>query len=230
MKTKSILTKTIAVAALSLAGIGAINQLDNNEAQAAVVQNDAVVYTTTQATTVYNNYENPVATGQTLAAGTNWKIVKTAYDSKGQKWYDLGLNQWVLATNYTTSQNTQARQENTYTQTQTPAQQTTQASQSQSSYTYSNVNYTPKTTTTSSYSSIATGSEASAKAWIASKESGGSYSARNGQYVGKYQLSSSYLNGDYSAANQERVADNYVKSRYGSWSAAKNFWQANGWY
>ena len=230
MKTKSILTKTIAVAALSLAGIGAINQLDNNEAQAAVVQNDAVVYTTIQATTVYNNYENPVATGQTLAAGTNWKIVKTAYDSKGQKWYDLGLNQWVLATNYTTSQNTQARQENTYTQTQTPAQQTTQASQSQSSYTYSNVNYTPKTTTTSSYSSIATGSEASAKAWIASKESGGSYSARNGQYVGKYQLSSSYLNGDYSAANQERVADNYVKSRYGSWSAAKNFWQANGWY
>jgi hypothetical protein len=230
LKTKSILTKTIAVAALSLAGIGAINQLDNNEAQAAVVQNDAAVYTTTQATTVYNNYENPVATGQTLAAGTNWKIIKTAYDSKGQKWYDLGLNQWVLATSYTTNQNTQARQENTYTQTQTPAQQTTQASQSQSSYTYSNVNYTPKTTTTSSYSSTATGSEASAKAWIASKESGGSYSARNGQYVGKYQLSSSYLNGDYSAANQERVADNYVKSRYGSWSAAKSFWQANGWY
>ncbi|MGK4073749.1 hypothetical protein [Lactobacillus crispatus] len=230
MKTKSILTKTIAVAALSLAGIGAINQLDNNEAQAAVVQSDAVVYTTTQATTVYNNYENPVATGQTLAAGTNWKIIKTAYDSKGQKWYDLGLNQWVLATNYTTSQNTQARQENIYTQTQTPAQQTTQVSQSQSSYTYSNVNYTPKTTTTSSYSSTATGSEASAKAWIASKESGGSYSARNGEYVGKYQLSSSYLNSDYSAANQERVADNYVKSRYGSWSAAKNFWQANGWY
>ena len=213
MKTKSILTKTIAVAALSLAGIGAINQLDNNEAQAAVVQNDAVVYTTTQATTVYNNYENPVATGQTLAAGTNWKIIKTAYDSKGQKWYDLGLNQWVLATSYTTSQNTQARQEN-----------------SQSSYADSNANYTHKATTTSSYSSTATGSEASAKAWIASKESGGSYSARNGQYVGKYQLSSSYLNGDYSAANQERVADNYVKSRYGSWSAAKNFWQANGWY
>ena len=92
------------------------------------------------------------------------------------------------------------------------------------------MNYTPKTTTTSSYSSTATGSEASAKAWIASKESGGSYSARNGQYVGKYQLSSSYLNGDYSAANQERVADNYVKSRYGSWSAAKSFWRANGWY
>ncbi len=43
-------------------------------------------------------------------------------------------------------------------------------------------------------------------------------------------LSASYLGGDYSAANQERVADNYVKSRYGSWSNAQSFWQANGWY
>lgn len=88
------------------------------------------------------------------------------------------------------------------------------------------------TTNTSnvSYTSNASGSEASAKAWIAGRESGGSYGARNGQYVGKYQLSASYLNGDYSAANQERVADNYVKGRYGSWSAAKSFWQANGWY
>ncbi|NEZ69842.1 LysM domain-containing protein [Pediococcus pentosaceus] len=86
---------------------------------------------------------------------------------------------------------------------------------------------TPATTTTTS---TVSGGEASAKAWIANKESGGSYSAANGQYVGKYQLSSSYLNGDYSAANQERVADNYVKSRYGSWSAAKSAWLSQGWY
>ncbi|MCW6149496.1 LysM domain-containing protein, partial [Lactiplantibacillus plantarum] len=64
----------------------------------------------------------------------------------------------------------------------------------------------------------------------AGKESGGSYSARNGQYIGKYQLSASYLNGDYSAANQERVANRYVASRYGSWSNAKSYWLANGWY
>ncbi|MFV5784530.1 peptidoglycan-binding protein LysM, partial [Pediococcus acidilactici] len=30
--------------------------------------------------------------------------------------------------------------------------------------------------------------------------------------------------------NQERVADAYVASRYGSWSAALAFWNANGWY
>ena len=82
----------------------------------------------------------------------------------------------------------------------------------------------------SSYTSNVSGSEAAAKAWIAGRESGGSYSARNGQYIGKYQLSASYLGGDYSAANQERVADNYVKSRYGSWTGAQKFWQANGWY
>jgi len=70
----------------------------------------------------------------------------------------------------------------------------------------------------------------SAKEWIANKESGGSYSARNGQFIGRYQLSSSYLNGDYSEANQERVANSYVSERYGSWDNAKNFWLSNGWY
>lgn len=41
---------------------------------------------------------------------------------------------------------------------------------------------------------------------IAQRESSGSYDATNGQYIGRYQLSASYLNGDYSPANQERVA------------------------
>ena len=81
-----------------------------------------------------------------------------------------------------------------------------------------------------SYTSNASGSEAAAKAWIAARESGGNYGATNGQYIGKYQLSASYLNGHYSAANQERVADQYVASRYGSWQNAQAHWQANGWY
>ena len=74
------------------------------------------------------------------------------------------------------------------------------------------------------------GSEAEAKEWIAQKESGGSYTATNGRYIGRYQLTDSYLNGDYSAENQERVADAYVAGRYGSWTVAKNFWLNNGWY
>lgn len=70
----------------------------------------------------------------------------------------------------------------------------------------------------------------SAKEWIAQKESGGSYTATNGQYQGRYQLSASYLGGDHSQENQEHVADSYVAGRYGSWEAAKAFHIANGWY
>lgn len=108
-----------------------------------------------------------------------------------------------------------------------------QAAQAQAtSYNNTNTTTTSTTTTTSSssYTSTVSGDEATAKAWIANKESGGSYTAQNGQYYGKYQLSSSYLNGDYSAANQEQVADNYVKNRYGSWTNAQQFWQTHGWY
>ena len=89
---------------------------------------------------------------------------------------------------------------------------------------------TVASTEASAPATTVSGSEAEAKEWIAQKESGGSYTATNGQYIGRYQLTDSYLNGDYSAANQERVADAYVAGRYGSWTAAKNFWLNNGWY
>lgn len=77
---------------------------------------------------------------------------------------------------------------------------------------------------------VASSSEQAARDWIASRESGGSYTAQNGNYYGKYQLSSAYLGGDYSAENQERVADSYVLNRYGSWANAKSHWLQNGWY
>ena len=106
------------------------------------------------------------------------------------------------------------------------------------SYSYNNNNnysYNANTNTQAAnsgynYQASGSSSEEAAKTWIANKESGGSYTATNGQYIGKYQLSASYLNGDYSAANQERVANQYVTSRYGSWVAAQQFWQSHGWY
>lgn len=72
--------------------------------------------------------------------------------------------------------------------------------------------------------------EASARAFIIMKESGGNYNARNGRYIGAYQLTNTYLNGDYSPENQDRVAENYVRNRYGSWMAAAQFWVSHGWY
>lgn len=89
---------------------------------------------------------------------------------------------------------------------------------------------TPQATTTVSASDGLSAEDVAAKEWIAQKESSGSYTAQNGQYYGRYQLSLSYLNGDLSPENQEKVANQYVVNRYGSWSAAKNFWLANGWY
>lgn len=86
------------------------------------------------------------------------------------------------------------------------------------------------TVTISTYSSNLSAEDVAAKEWIAIKESSGSYDARNGIYIGRYQLTNTYLNGDYSPENQERVADAYVAGRYGSWSAAKAFWLVNGWY
>ncbi|TAS81832.1 transglycosylase, partial [Lactiplantibacillus plantarum] len=86
-------------------------------------------------------------------------------------------------------------------QTSQTQAQPSQASQTQSSQTQTSKPAAQTTTqrlvSTSNYSN--NGSDSAAKAWIAGKESGGSYSARNGQYFGKYQLSASYLNGDYSA-------------------------------
>ena len=89
---------------------------------------------------------------------------------------------------------------------------------------------TTQATTTVSASDGLSAEDAVAKEWIAQKESSGSYTAQNGQYYGRYQLTITYLNGDLSPANQEKVANQYVVNRYGSWSAAKNFWLANGWY
>ena len=304
MKFQSILTKSLAAAALTATGLVALNSQNTNDAQAAtIVQNDTNVVTINNANStvaVWDGIENANFTGKELVHGTTWKVVRTAYDARGNKWYDLGANQWIMAKYtveggnaasaqvatpvapqaQTTVQAPVQKQETAQvqqTKTATPAasqqvsaqpaqaqtkqapvasaQQTTQVQAPKTNYNYNvqrtysapvqqqrtysyapaqkqttQVAQTAQTQATTSYTSNVSGSEAAAKAWIAGRESGGSYSARNGQYIGKYQLSASYLGGDYSAANQERVADNYVKSRYGSWTGAQKFWQTNGWY
>ena len=150
-----------------------------------------------------NNLSNPnlIFVGQQL---------KVNNDNNGQAVAQQNTNNNAqVAQQQITSQNTQAQ-----ASTQQSASQNTQAQASNSS----------------NYSSNVSGSDAAAKAWIAQHESSNNYNARNGQYIGKYQLSASYLNGDYSPANQERVADQYVAQRYGSWTNAQRFWEANGWY
>ena len=118
--------------------------------------------------------------------------------------------------------------------TQQSAQTTQQASQQQTVQQASQQQTTQQAsqqqTMQTTQQAVASSSEQAARDWIASRESGGSYTAQNGNYYGKYQLSSAYLGGDYSAENQERVANSYVLNRYGSWANAKSHWLQNGWY
>ena len=154
-----------------------------------------------------NNLSNPnlIFVGQQL---------KVNNDNNGQAVAQQNTNNNAQAAQQqATSQNTQAQASTQQAAQQQSASQNTQAQASNNNY-----------------SSSVSGSDAAAKAWIAQHESSNNYNARNGQYIGKYQLSASYLNGDYSPANQERVADQYVAQRYGSWTNAQRFWEANGWY
>lgn len=188
-KFKSVLVKLSAGAAIAMAGVATVNATQSSQVQAAT-QVVTVNYVPGYGIAVWNNFQNGQTTGQYLKHGSSYKVIKTAKDAQGNVWYDLGMNQWIMA-KYTVNGTT------------APAQAASQSANS---------------------------AETAAKNWIANKESGGNYNARNGQYIGKYQLSAAYLGGNYSPANQERVANNYVKSRYGSWVNAKNFWIRHGWY
>lgn len=254
---------------MALTGVAAIGLGTNGQADAATIGDSVTVdYIDGQSIATWSNYYTATVTGS-VKDGSSWKVVKTARDASGEKWYKIGKRQWIMAkytTEATTASNSTYNANTTSTNTannttSSTTGYTTSYSSSANNYGYgSSYNYSYSANTgsanTSSYSASTTSSstsaststasastssstststsssssEEAAKAWIASKESGGSYTASNGNYYGKYQLSLSYLNGDTSAANQEKVANSYVQSRYGSWTAAKAFWQANGWY
>ena len=101
MKFQSILTKSLAAAALTATGLVALNSQNTNDAQAAtIVQNDTNVVTINNANStvaVWDGVENAHFTGKELVHGTTWKVIRTAYDAMGNKWYDLGANQWIMA-------------------------------------------------------------------------------------------------------------------------------------
>ena len=268
LNIKSNVLKSVFAAGLAFDWRAAIGLGTNGQADAATIGDSVTVdYIDGQSIATWSNYYTATVTGS-VKDGSSWKVVKTARDASGEKWYKIGKRQWIMAkytteasttSNSTYNANTTSTNTANSTTSSTGTGYTTSYSSSANNYGYgSNYNYTYSANTgaanTSSYSASTTSSstsaststasastssststsssssEEAAKAWIASKESGGSYTASNGNYYGKYQLSLSYLNGDTSAANQEKVANSYVQSRYGSWTAAKAFWQANGWY
>lgn len=256
MNIKSNVLKSVFAAGLALTGVAAISLGTNGQADAATIGDSVTVdYIDGQSIATWSNYHTATVSGS-VKDGSSWKVVKTARDASGEKWYKIGKRQWIMAkytTEAATASNSTYNANTTSTNTannttSSTTGYTTSYSSSANNYGYgSSYNYsysantgsdntssyrasTTSSSTSASTSTSSSSSEEAAKAWIAGKESGGSYTASNGNYYGKYQLSLSYLNGDTSAANQEKVANSYVQSRYGSWTAAKAFWQANGWY
>ena len=205
MKMKKVLVSAAALTG-TIAGATVVANADTVTVKAGdTVSELAQKYNTTVNTIQQlNNLSNPnlIFVGQQL---------KVNNDNNGQAVAQQNANN--NAQRQATSQNTQAQASTQQAAQQQAASQNTQAQASNNNY-----------------SSSVSGNDAAAKAWIAQHESSNNYNARNGQYIGKYQLSASYLNGDYSPANQERVADQYVAQRYGSWTNAQRFWEENGWY
>ncbi|WP_346677007.1 LysM peptidoglycan-binding domain-containing protein [Ligilactobacillus aviarius] len=207
MKMKKVLVSAAALTG-TIAGATVVANADTVTVKAGdTVSELAQKYNTTVNTIQQlNNLSNPnlIFVGQQL---------KVNNDNNGQAVAQQNTNNNAQAAQQATSQDTQAQASTQQAAQQQSASQNTQAQASNNNY-----------------SSSVSGNDAAAKAWIAQHESSNNYNARNGQYIGKYQLSASYLNGDYSPANQERVADQYVAQRYGSWTNAQRFWEANGWY
>jgi len=204
MNIKKALVTTLGTAAVLGAGLFAGTTSANADVRVTVKSGDTVAK-------IANQYSSSVSS---IEKANNLKNVNLIY-----------VGESLVVPGSTASTSTA-----TTSQATTPSTSTTSATTGTSNYSTSTASTGTTSSAATSTTSSSTSDSSSAKAWIANKESGGSYTASNGNYYGKYQLSKSYLNGDYSAANQEKVANSYVSSRYGSWAAAKSFWQANGWY
>jgi len=117
---------------------------------------------------------NVIYVGQKLVIKTDGAAAQTTTATQS--------NQSANTANTQSTQSSQSTQNSTAYSNQS-SQSTQNTTKSSTTNTYKN---TAKTTSSTSTTS---GSDSSAKAWIANKESGGSYTASNGQYYGKYQLS-----------------------------------------
>lgn len=244
METQSIKKSLTKVALLSALGVSGMTAMTLNQTTASAdTRVDATHIKVDAGDSLYKIAQNHDTTVAKLAADNhiaNPNVIHAGdvldlagQDNQVNQTTQAVANAQTVANNQqapVANQQTPATTQNNYSTayTSNPNYSTTYASNTQPAagvQSNANVNYGG-----GNYTSSVSGSEADAKAWIAARESGGNYNARNGQYVGKFQLSASYLNGDYSPANQERVADSYVASRYGSWQNAKAHWTQVGWY
>lgn len=97
MNLKSKFIKLTAAAALTLTGVATTNIVKPAHHAQAATNVVKINYVPGYGIAVWNNYEGGKITGQILKHGSSWKVIKTAKDSQGNTWYDLGANQWIMA-------------------------------------------------------------------------------------------------------------------------------------
>ncbi|MCT3521710.1 aggregation promoting factor, partial [Lactobacillus delbrueckii] len=182
MNIKSNVLKSVFAAGLALTGVAAIGLGTNGQADAATIGDSVTVdYIDGQSIATWSNYYTATVTGS-VKDGSSWKVVKTARDASGEKWYKIGKRQWIMAkytTEASTASNSTYKANTTSTNTansttsSTGTGYTTSYSSSANNYGYgSNYNYSYSANTgaanTSSYSASTTSSSTSASTSTAS--------------------------------------------------------------
>jgi cell wall-associated NlpC family hydrolase len=101
LKINNNFVKFTAAAALTIGGLSAINANSTNAAAAhkaeAATMRIRINYVPGYGVNTYTSYDHGHFTGVRAKHGTTWNVLNVATDSKGNKWYQIGQNQWVLA-------------------------------------------------------------------------------------------------------------------------------------
>ncbi len=99
MKIKNNFVKATAAAALTIAGVAVVNSVNTNSAakvQAATMQ-VKINYVPGYGINIWTNFNHGHFTGKRAAHGTTWNVLATQKDAKGNTWYEVGQNEWIMA-------------------------------------------------------------------------------------------------------------------------------------
>lgn len=109
------LVKATAAAALAITGIATVNTVKSQSATAhvqAATMRVKINYVPGYGINIWTNFNHGHFTGQRAKHGTTWNVLATQKDSKGNTWYEIGQNQWIMA-KYTVSADKQVRKSTT---------------------------------------------------------------------------------------------------------------------
>lgn len=100
------LVKATAAVALTITGTGVVNAVKpttNAHVQAATMR-VKINYVPSYGINIWTNFNHGHFTGVRAQHGTTWNVLATETDKKGNTWYEVGQNQWIMA-KYTVSAN-----------------------------------------------------------------------------------------------------------------------------